>query len=192
MLGRLAEVEDGPNKGLVVGDFGMEHALNADLTNQETRAQPQALSIDVRVQGALEDAMESWRLRAKAKGAAGVVLDVDTGEVMALASLPNFNPNRKSPADEPHVLNRVTNASVELGSTFKPITMAAAIDAGVITNMSASWNAEPMKVQGFTIKDFTDKGDRLNIPEALAYSSNTVTARVAEELGSSRLRSLLV
>jgi len=192
VLGRLAEIADGPEKGRIVGEFGMERALDEQLTGETTRAQPAALSIDVRVQGALEDAMERWRLRANAKGAAGVVLDVDTGEVLALASLPDFNPNRRNPEDEPHVLNRVTFAPAELGSTFKPITMAAAIDAGVIRNMSATWNATAMKVQGFTIKDFTDKGERLNIPEALAYSSNTVTARVAEELGSQRLRSVLV
>ncbi|MEE4152675.1 MAG: penicillin-binding protein 2 [Erythrobacter sp.] len=192
VLGRMGEIADGPEKGRPIGEFGMERALDDHLTGELTRAEPVALSIDVRVQGALEDAMEPWRLRARAKGAAGVVLDVETGEILALASLPDFNPNRRSAQDEPNVLNRVTNMSVELGSTFKPITVAAAIDAGVITDLRASWNSTPMRVQGFTIRDFTDKGERLNIPQALAYSSNTVTARVAEELGPGRLRAVMM
>ena len=94
------------------------------------------LSIDTRVQGALEDELLRGMADANAKGAAGIVLDVETGEVMALASLPSFNPNLIDRAGEGFIFNRVTNQVYELGSTFKPITVAAAIDAGVVTDLS--------------------------------------------------------
>ncbi|MEO1489895.1 MAG: penicillin-binding protein 2 [Pseudomonadota bacterium] len=187
VLGRLKELED---VGLV-GEFGMEKALNARLLDSELRATPAALSIDIRVQGALEDAMERGRLAARAIGAAGVVLDVDTGEVLALASLPDFNPNRISESDKFNVLNRVTNVPAELGSTFKPLTIAAAIDAGVVRDLTQSWNAKPVEIANRSFPDFDDKGERLNIPQALAYSSNTVTMRVADQLGGERLSRVL-
>ena len=129
---------------------------------------------------------------AQAQGAAGVVLDVDTGEVLAMASLPDFDPNRISEEDAENTLNRVTYRREELGSVFKPITVAAAIDAGLITNLSKPWDASPVETPGRTYYDYEDKGETLNIPQALAYSSNTVTMRVAEQLGSARLRRSLM
>jgi cell division protein FtsI (penicillin-binding protein 3) len=90
------------------------------------------------------------------------------------------------------MLNRVTNQVSELGSTFKPLTVAAAIDAGVIRDLSKPWDATPVEIGRRTLADYEDKGEVLNIPQALAYSSNTVTMRVADELGSQRLRRTLM
>jgi len=181
-----------PNdKGDFTG-FGMEYQLNERLLDAEARANPVALSIDVRVQGALEDEMSRGMRLAQAKGAAGVVLDVDTGEVLAMSSLPDFDPNRISEEDAGNTLNRVTYRTEELGSVFKPITVAAAIDAGIITNLARQWNAKPVETPGRTYRDFEEKGGLLNIPQALAFSSNTVTMRVAKELGPQRLRHALM
>lgn len=188
--GRLAShviggvADDGETQA---GTFGMEEALNAQLSDPELRATPSELSIDARVQGALEDEMNRGMKLAKADGAAGVVLDVDTGEVIAMASLPDFNPNRVSQEDAENVGNRVTFLRGELGSVFKPLTVAAGIDAGVITNLTRQWDASPVEVGGKTFYDFEDKGELLTIPEALAYSSNTVTMRVGDQLGGERL-----
>ncbi|MGY6552777.1 MAG: peptidoglycan D,D-transpeptidase FtsI family protein [Erythrobacter sp.] len=174
------------------GKIGMEQVLEERLTNPETRSQPVALSIDVRVQGALEDELRKGMLATDAIGAAGIVLDVDTGEVMAMASLPEFDPNTSGASGAPNIFNRVTNGVYELGSTFKPITVAAAIDAGVVRDLSKSWDATPVQVAGRNLKDMKPKGATLNVPQALVYSSNTVTARVADELGAQRLRATLI
>ncbi|WP_394730947.1 peptidoglycan D,D-transpeptidase FtsI family protein [Altererythrobacter sp. GH1-8] len=174
------------------GRVGMEQVLNARLRDPELRGTPTALSIDSRVQGALEDELRSGMLAVDAIGAAGIVLDVDTGEVVALASLPEFDPNRIDKAGAANMFNRVTNQVYELGSTFKPLTVAAAIDAGVVRDMERNWNAEPVEVGRFTIKDLKPKGDILNVPQALIYSSNTVTARVADDLGAERLRKTMI
>ena len=170
------------------GHVGMEQVFDKQLTDPATRGTPAVLSIDTRVQGALEDELSKGMVDAAAKGAAGIVLDVDTGEVVALASLPSFNPNLIDRAGEANIFNRVTNQVYELGSTFKPITIAAAIDAGVVTDLSRRYqSARPIEIGGFHIRDSHSFGASLNVPEALIHSSNIVTAQVADQLGSARL-----
>jgi cell division protein FtsI (penicillin-binding protein 3) len=174
------------------GRLGMEQVLDERLLDPATRGVPAQLSIDMRVQGALEDELRRGMKLVDAMGGAGIVLDVDTGEVLALASLPEFDPNKIDADGESHMFNHVTNQVYELGSTFKPISIAAAIDAGVVRDFGKQWNAEPVKVGRFTINDDHDYGDALNVPQALIHSSNTVTARVADELGAERLRRAMI
>lgn len=174
------------------GKLGMEQVLDDRLSHPEMRTKPVALSIDVRVQGALEDELRRGMLSTNAIGAAGIVLDVDTGEVMAMASLPEFDPNTAGAAGAVNVFNRATNGVYELGSTFKPLTVAAAIDAGVVRDLGRQWNAAPVPVGRRTIKDSHAMGASMNVPQALVHSSNTVTARVADELGPQRLRRAMI
>jgi len=150
------------------------------------------LSIDTRVQGALEDELSRTMIDTNAKGAAGVVLDVETGEVVALASLPSFNPNLIDRAGEANIFNRVTNQVYELGSVIKPITIAAAIDAGTVTDLSRRYQSNrPISIGGFEIRDSHNFGASLNIPEALIHSSNIVTAQVADSLGGAQLNATM-
>lgn len=172
-----------------VGHVGMEQVLDKRLNDPALRGEPAVLALDMRVQGALEDELYKGMLDSNAKGAAGIVLDVDTGEVVALASLPTFNPNRSDQALNDLVFNRVTNQVYELGSTFKPITVAAAIDAGVVTDMAKRWpSGAPLQIGGFQIRDSHPLGASLTVPEALIHSSNIVTAQIADQLGGSRLK----
>lgn len=174
------------------GHVGMEQVFDKQLTDPATRGTPAALSIDTRVQGALEDELMRGMLDSAAKGAAGIVLDVDTGEVVALASLPSFNPNLIDQAGSANIFNRVTNQVYELGSVIKPITIAAAIDAGVVTDLSRRYQSDrPLQIGGFQIHDSHNFGASLNVPEALIHSSNIVTAQVADQLGSARLNATM-
>ncbi len=170
------------------GHVGMEQVLEKRLLDPAQRGTPTALSLDARAQGALEDELGRGMIDSKAKGAAGVILDVDTGEIVALASLPSFNPNRSDLAVNDLVFNRVSNQVYELGSVVKPLTVAAAIDAGVITDLATRWSAAPLNIGGFTIHDSHSFGASLNVPEALIHSSNIVTAQVADKLGGPALR----
>ncbi|PEQ12656.1 peptidoglycan glycosyltransferase [Novosphingobium sp. PC22D] len=182
------------------GKIGMEQVFQDRLISREGRTHPSALSIDFRVQGALEDELGRAMVESQAKGAAGIVLDVETGEILALASLPAFDPNRvragdmavsQALADQgevPKGFNRVTNQVYELGSTFKPITVAAALDAGTITDLGRRYPAKPFHVAGFTIRDLHAMGATLNVPETLIHSSNVVTAQIADELGGVRMK----
>ena len=174
------------------GRVGMEQVLDRQLTDPTSRATPAALSLDTRVQGALEDELLQGIRDTNAKGAAGIVLDVDTGEVLALASLPSFNPNLIDTGGAANIFNRVTNQVYELGSSFKPITVAAAIDAGVVTNLARRYqSSRPLKIGNATIRDSHALGASLNIPEALIHSSNIVTAQVADQLGGPRLNATM-
>ena len=174
------------------GKVGMEAVLNDQLRDPELRGTPAALSIDMRVQGALEDELRRGMKLVDAKGAAGLVLDVDSGEVMALASLPEFDPNKIDESGQQYMFNRVTNQVYELGSTFKPLSVAAAIDAGVVRNLGKHYNAKPVTIGKATLKDSHFLGATLNVPSSLIHSSNTVTARIADELGPVRLRQTMI
>jgi len=174
------------------GKVGMEEVFNDRLTNPATRSQPAMLSIDARVQGALEDELSKGIADSNAKGAAGVILDVDTGEVLALASLPSFDPNLIDKNATPNIFNRVTNQVYELGSTFKPLTVAAAIDAGTITDIGRRYpSGRPIAIGGFQIRDSHSMGASLNVAETLMHSSNVVTALIADELGGKQLKATM-
>lgn len=188
------------------GALGIERIMNTHLSNEKTRGEPIELSIDERVQAALESELESGMRATGAKGAAGVILDVQTSEVLAMATLPSFNPNRPVFAnipDEGHEIidgrtplsrqvNTVTNRVYELGSTFKPLTVAAALDAGTVRDLAIRYDATgPLEIGNFKIRDSHNMGRWLNVPESLVHSSNVVTARIADNLGKARMESML-
>jgi cell division protein FtsI (penicillin-binding protein 3) len=172
------------------GMSGMERVLDARLTDPAQAGRPVQLSIDARVQAAMESELGRAQAGFQARAAAGIVMDVHTGEVVAMVSLPTYNPNRVGMAGLEQLRNATTQSVYELGSTFKPIAMATAIDTGVVTSMARRFDAtQPLKVGGFTIHD--DRGHEqkrwLNIPETLIYSSNIATARIADEVGAARM-----
>lgn len=173
------------------GVSGMEHVLDRQLTDPAQRGKPVALSIDLRAQAALESELGAAMNSFQARGAAGVILDVSTGEIMAMTSLPTFNPNNVKGANPEHFRNNVTQSVYELGSTFKPLAMAFAIESGVAPSMSKRYDAtEPLQVGGFRIRDDHAQKRWLNIPETLIHSSNIATARIADELGKERMEAM--
>ena len=174
------------------GMSGIERALDERLTNAATSGEPVALSIDSRVQAAMESELGRAMTTFSARGGGGIVLDVATGEVIAMVSLPTFNPNRVGMSGTEQLRNITTQSVFELGSTFKPITMAAAMDSGVVTSMERRFDAtHPLQIGRFTIHD--ERGDPkrwLNMAETLIYSSNIATARVADEVGPQRMQAM--
>lgn len=171
------------------GVTGMEQVLETRLMDPAHRNEPVALSIDARVQAAVQGELAASMHRFNAAGAAGIVLDVHSGEILALTSLPNFNPNDPNGTSQTARFNQATMGFFELGSTFKPITIAAAIEDGVITDLSHRYNAEhPLQVGRYTITDDHPQRRYLNVPETLVHSSNIVTARIADEMGAERMQ----
>jgi cell division protein FtsI (penicillin-binding protein 3) len=171
------------------GVTGMEAVLEERLTDPALRNDPVELSIDSRVQAAVQSELAEAMRRFNAIGAVGIVLDVHSGELLALTSLPNFNPKAPSQSSDRARFNQATMGFYELGSTFKPITMAAAIEDGVVTDISRRYNAEePLVVGQYTISDDHPQRRYLNVPETLVHSSNIVTARIADELGAERMQ----
>ena len=174
------------------GMSGMERVLDERLLDPANNGAPVALSIDTRVQAAIESELARAMTTFSARGAGGIVLDVSSGEVIAMASLPTFNPNRVGMSGSDELRNITTQSVFELGSTFKPITMATAMDTGVVTDIGRRFDAtHPLKVGRFTIHD--ERGDPkrwLNMAETLIYSSNVATARIADEVGPDKMRAM--
>ncbi|MCP4385574.1 MAG: penicillin-binding protein 2 [Hyphomicrobiales bacterium] len=144
---------------------------------------PVNLSIDLSVQHILRDELAGAMERYKAIGAAGIVLKAHTGEVMAMASLPDYDPNDPADALKPDRLNRVTAGTYELGSIFKSFTFAMALDSGTVTMDSRIDASRAIRVRGHTINDFHGKYRVLTVPEVFIYSSNIGAAKMALGVG---------
>jgi cell division protein FtsI (penicillin-binding protein 3) len=144
---------------------------------------PVNLAVDLRVQHALREELATSRDKFKAKAAAGVIADVNTGEIIAMVSEPDFDPNNPRIANDPDHLNRLTTGVYEMGSTFKALTLAMALDSGRIS-LSSSFDARmPLRYGKFEIHDFHAQRRVLTVPEIFTYSSNIGTARMALSLG---------
>ncbi len=158
--------------------------FTASLTDPEQMsAMPAQLSIDVRVQHALTAEIDKAIKHFKAKAGAGVVLDVRTGEVLGLTSLPDYNPNNPKDAQKTVNLNRVTTGVFELGSVIKAVTFAMALESGTSTLQSKYDARYPLVVGRSRINDFHAQKRILTVPEVFLHSSNIGTARMALAVG---------
>ena len=153
--------------------------------------EPVQLSLDLRVQAILVDELSKQREKHQALGAAGVVMDVNTGEILAMASLPDFDPNRPGEAKGDTAFNRATKGVYEMGSTFKLFTTAMALDSGAVRVTDGYDATHPINVARFTISDFHGKKRWLSVPEILTYSSNIGTAKMALDVGAERQQDYL-
>ncbi|WP_293899117.1 penicillin-binding protein 2 [Phenylobacterium sp.] len=169
------------------GISGAEAAFNEDIRAAAGGQQPIPLSIDLRVQGALEN--ELWKAVAefRPKGAVGVVADVHTGEILGLASWPVFDPNRPGKSSIDAQTDRAANSIYEMGSTFKAFTVAIGLDTGVATPESTFDATHPFQMGYRTIHDYHATHAILTLVEVFQHSSNIGTARLAESIGPARL-----
>jgi len=141
------------------------------------------LAVDLRVQHALRDELIAAHTKFKTLAAAGVVLDVRTGEVIAMVSEPDYDPNKPHNPHDQTLINRLTTGVFEMGSTFKAFTIAMALDSGKYT-LKSSFDAHgPMRVGRFLIHDFEPENRMLTIPDIFTYSSNIGAARTALAMG---------
>jgi cell division protein FtsI (penicillin-binding protein 3) len=169
------------------GVAGIERAFDQRLADYATRGEPLMLSIDSRVQQALEHELLEGMTHFSAIGAAGVVMDVHTGEVLAMTSFPQINPNAPGSATPDARFNRATQGVYELGSTFKPFTVAMAMDSGIIKSFGEQYNCpNVLPVYGHVIHDTHPFGRLCTVAEIMQRSSNIGTAQIADRLGTAR------
>jgi cell division protein FtsI (penicillin-binding protein 3) len=144
---------------------------------------PVQLALDLRVQFALRDELVAARARFKAKASSGIVLNVNTGEVVAMVSEPDYDPNNPREANDPTRINRLTTGVYEMGSTFKVFTVAMALDSGKATLASMFDASHPLQYGRFAIHDYEPMHRALSVPEIFTYSSNIGAARMALAVG---------
>lgn len=171
------------------GGSGLERALDERLSRPDLRGTPLMLSIDARVQQAMEYELARAMAKHSAIGGAGLVMDAQTGELLAMTSLPEMDPNDAGRGTQEAMFNRATLGVYELGSTFKAFTTAMALDTKVVTSMAQGYDAtHPIAIGRFHIKDDHPKKRWLSVPEIFIYSSNIGTAKMAQQIGAARQR----
>lgn len=149
------------------------------------------LAMDIRVQDILSDELFNGYEKYKAKAAAGVVMDVNSGEILALSSLPDFDANIQSDAGSDQRFNRVTSGVYELGSVMKIFTNALAFEKDLVKLTDVYSVAEPIKYGRFSIKDH-DRGDsEMTVQKIFTQSSNIGTVKIAEKIGVSNQKEFL-
>jgi len=178
---------DVDNKGLA----GIEKFIddNPQLTMSGDEAV--TISLDLGVQHVLREELGRAVKTYRAKAAAGIVIDVHSGEVLALASLPDYDPNRREQALDKDRLNRISSGVYEMGSVFKVFTVAGVLDSGLASMRSSYDASSPIHYASFTIDDFHGQHRRLSVPEVFTYSSNIGAAKMALQMGVDRHRAFL-
>lgn len=170
---------------------GIERYFDERLRNTEEQKEPLQLSLDLRVQNIVHEELKTGMETYGAIGATGIVLDVHSGEIIALTNLPDFNPHQVGEASENARFNRASLGTYEMGSTFKTFTIATALDDG-IANLNDSFDAtHPIQYSHFTIHDAEPMNRWLTVPEIYAYSSNIGTVRMAMDIGTERQQAFL-
>ncbi|SDG42920.1 cell division protein FtsI (penicillin-binding protein 3) [Limimonas halophila] len=170
------------------GLAGVEKAFGETLRERD---EPLRLSLDVRVQHALSEELRAAMTRFDAKGAAGVVMDADTGELVALSSLPAFDPDAPGSAPDHARFNRTTQGVYEMGSVFKVFSTAAALDSGAVRISDHYGVEEPVKLAGYTVRDFHHNEGELTVPEIFMKSSNIGTVKMTRAAGAETLQATL-
>jgi len=173
-----------------VGSGGIEYSQNDRLA---AGGEALRLTIDNGVQAAVEAELAASAASEGFEGAAVILMEARTGEVRAMASWPPFNPNRSSdtPMDDSSRLNRATGAVYELGSVFKPLTVAAALEAGAIKPTDVFDVHSPIEMRGYTISDLHSIGMRASVTRIIAESSNIGTVHINQKLGPRRQQAFL-
>lgn len=169
------------------GRAGLELGLNSEI---QAAREPLSLSVDLRVQHALRDELMSAMEEFSAQAAAGVVMNVNTGEVLGMVSLPDFDPHQPGDPSSTAYLNRASGATYDLGSVVKPLTIAHALDLDIVTPETIFDVSGPYEVASHRIRDFHHIPEPIDVREILAESSNIGTAQIAALIGRDRQRDL--
>jgi cell division protein FtsI (penicillin-binding protein 3) len=146
------------------------------------------LTVDVRVQYLMRRELEKAVEKFHAKAGIGMVMDVNTGEIIALTSLPDFDPNHVGDASDKQKFNRATLGVFEMGSTFKLFSVAAALDSGLVHFADTFDATAPIQIGRFTIDDYHAQRRTLTVPEIFIHSSNIGTAKMAAVLGNDKMQ----
>ncbi|WP_170340885.1 peptidoglycan D,D-transpeptidase FtsI family protein [Ruegeria arenilitoris] len=199
ILGGSGFGREGVSAAEVIGVAGVEKQFDDYLRDPANGTKPLQLSLDLTVQAAVEQVLDGGMKIMNAKGASAVLMNAHTGEVIAAASLPSFDPNDRprpptsgfDPSDSP-LFNRYVQGVYELGSVFKIFTAAQAVDLGLVNSDTIIDTSGPMKIGRFPIGEFNGKNyGKISVAEVIVHSSNRGTGRLALQIGAERQQQFL-
>ena len=197
ILGGATFGEQGVHSAEVLGVAGVERAFDDYLRDPKLEGRPLQLSIDLSAQCVLEEVLYGGMRLMNAKGASAVLMDANTGEILAMSSLPDFDPNKRPRiltegfASDSPLFNRAVQGVYELGSTFKPFTVAQALELELVKPETLIDTTGPLRWGKFKIRDFRDYGPELSVEKVIVKSSNIGTARIAQIIGNERQKAFL-
>ncbi|MDW3222365.1 MAG: penicillin-binding protein 2 [Paracoccaceae bacterium] len=197
IMGGASYGREGVHAAEVIGVAGVEKYFDDYLRDPANGNAPLELSLDLTVQAAAERVLYGGMKLMNAKGATSILMDVYTGEVVSVVSLPSFDPNNrprpgtKGDASDSPLFNRSVQGVYELGSTFKIFTVAQAMDLGLANPSTMIDTKGPLRWGKFRIRDFRNYGDTLTVSKIIEKSSNIGTARLAQQIGTKRQRAFL-
>jgi len=171
-----------------VGIAGIEQSMDAAIAGAK---EPLRLSVDIRVQQILRQELAAQIEKFKAIGGGGIVMDVRSGEVVSMVSLPDFDPNAPAQAPDETRFNRITLGVYELGSVFKIFNHAIALETGAATLTKRYDATKPIRISRFRISDFHAENRWLTVPEIFEHSSNIGSAKMALDIGTEAQRNYL-
>jgi len=197
VLGGFSFGREGVNSAEVIGVAGVEKEFDTFLRDPAEGGQPLQLSLDLTIQSAAERVLAGGMKLMNARGAASVLMDVQTGEVISMVSLPNFDPNKRptplltgNQSDSP-LFNRAVQGLYELGSVFKIFAIAQALDSDLVKPATMVDTKGPLRWGKFSIRDFSNYGSSLSVTDVIVKSSNIGTARIAQMIGAESQRDFL-
>ena len=197
ILGGASFGREGVHSAEVIGTAGVEKAFDGFLRDPAEQGRPLQLSLDLTVQAATRGVLYSGMKLMNAKGAAAVLMDVHTGEIVTMISLPDFDPNTRPPvatkgdASDSPLFNRAVQGVYELGSTFKIFAIAQALEENIVTPETMVNTKGPLAWGKFRIRDFHNYGPELSVSDVIVESSNIGTARIAMQIGAERQQEFL-
>lgn len=197
ILGGASYGREGVSSAEVIGVAGVERQFDDFLRDPANEGAPLELSLDLTVQAASEQVLAGGMSIMNAKGAASVLMDIYTGEIVSMVSLPDFDPNNRprvltsgDQTDSP-LFNRAVQGVYELGSVFKIFAIAQAMELGLVSGDTMIDTEGPLRWGPFRIRDFKDYGPQLSTTDVIVKSSNIGTARIAMQIGAERQREFL-
>ena len=197
VLGGTTFGREGVHAAEIVGVAGVEGAFDDTLRDPGRGDVPLELSLDLSIQSVTEQVLLGGMKLLNARGAAAVMMDVHSGEVISMVSLPAFDPNSRPnpllagvPADSP-LFNRVVQGVYELGSTFKTFAIGQALDQGLVSPATMIDTRGPLAWGKYRIRDFHYYGPQMSVEDVIVKSSNIGIARIAQIIGADRQRAFL-
>ncbi|MEJ2029796.1 MAG: penicillin-binding protein 2 [Maritimibacter sp.] len=199
ILGGASFGREGVNAAEVIGVAGIEKAFDERLRDPGQADQPLQLSLDLTIQAAVEQVLAGGMQMMNAKGAAAVLMDAHSGEILAMASLPDFDPNNRprpltsGDASDSPLFNHAVQGLYELGSTFKIFAAAQAMQLGIAGPTTMIPATPPFRWGKYTIGEFEghNYGPSLSLRDMIVKSSNVATAHVAQQIGVERQQAFL-
>lgn len=198
VMGGASYGKEGVHAAEVIGVAGVEKYFDDYLRDPANGNAPLQLSLDLTVQAAAERVLWGGMQLMNAKGATSVLMDVKTGEVISVVSLPTFDPNNRprpaidGDASDSPLFNRSVQGVYELGSVFKIFAATQAIELGLVNAGTMIDTKGPMKVHGYRIGEFQNKNyGTLSVADIIVESSNRGTGKLALQIGSKRQKEFL-